>query len=434
MASDSAKPSVRKKKRAVAKTGVKKAAPKRAPRKPPAAEAPVEAAPKRVPRKPPAAEAPAEAVHEAPAAVIPSATVTPTVVTSTPAKGVRQKDITAFMGQFIMMLDAGTPILKALKSLSTRGETAGIRNLVRGITEHVESGNSLWQAFARESRHFSTVDVNLIKAAEASGTLTTVLKRIVSYRQQQELLKKRLLVALIYPIVVMTLCLGVIVIISFVVIPMIEDLYQMTDKPITGLPAFLVAFSWWVSRFFWFPIVVLIGLGFAYRYWWVKDPARQLMTDGLWLRLPVFGNIMKKHNIVDFCRTFALMLRSGVSMMATLDLVRKAVGNQVFVQAVQAMRDSVERGEGLEPSLRAAERTHLIPGVAVDMLVTGEETGTIDTIADQIADVYDEEVSIAVASMGEILLPIIIVFMGGVVVIVALSVYLPMLEMMSALQ
>lgn len=398
------------------------------------------AAPKRIAQEPmfEAQEATFEA-EQAPAspperdvAAIPSARVVGATLTTRAVRGVRDRDITAFLRQFIMLLDAGTPILKALTSLSTRGEHQGIRNMVMGIKEYVESGNTLWQAFARESKYFPSVFVNLVKAAEASGTLTTVLKRLVSYRERREMLRKRIMVALIYPTIITVLCFAVIVIIAKYLIPMFRDIFGSFEN--VELGAFtrgLMNTSEIIANWWWAAVLLVAALIALYKFWYVRDPLRRLTADRIKLRIPVMGSILRRSATVDFCRTLALMLRSGISMMATLDLVRNAVSNQAFVEAIQEMRDSVERGEGLEPPLRAAERSKVLDGVVADMLATGEESGTLDQIADQIADTYEEEVKLVVDSLGEIMLPIVIVFMGGIVTLVALAVYLPIIDMMS---
>ena len=419
------------------KAGTKKRAAKKSTAKKAAGRAPRKAGPKRVASHTLSEEttyAVKDEVRETPSyepAAIPSASGGTGAISSESARGVRSRDITAFLRQFIMLLEAGTPILKSLKSLSKRGEHQGIKTMVRGITEYVESGNTLWQAFAREKKHFRTVEINLIKAAEASGTLTTVLKRLTSYREQQESLRKRIRVALIYPTLVMALCFGAVFVIAYVLIPMIEELFSDMGQELSGLAGKLVWGSHVIkSGGFWALLItaaVAVIVGYIMM---ARTPQGRLRLDQWMLKVPVFGKLEKQRNTVDFCRTFALMLRSGVSMMATLELVRNAVNNQVYAQAIQDMRDSVERGEGLEAPLRASERKRLLDGVAVDMLVTGEESGTIDTIADQIADNYEEDIRVTVDSLGEILLPGVVVFMGGVVVIVALAVYLPMIEMM----
>jgi type II secretory pathway component PulF len=364
---------------------------------------------------------------------VPRAIAVQEAIATRATRGVRKRDIIAFLRQLLMMLQAGTPILKALRSLSKRGEHQGIRNLVAGLTEYVEAGNPLWQAFAREGRYFSPIEVNLIKASEASGTLTTVLKRLVEYRERQASLKTKVAVAAIYPVVLLTACFFVIVVIAKVVIPAFQEIFNKFDIQLNTYTRTFMAVSNWIASYWWVVIAIIVAFYVLYYAWWIRNPVRRLATDRLRLRVPILGHISQRSSIVEFMRTYALLLRSGLSMMVTLDLCRNAVNNRAFVNLIQNMRDSIEGGRGLEQPLREAERGGVLPGVVADMLLTGEETGSIDEIADHIADTYEEEVNIAVSTLGETLQPVLTIFMGVLVVLIALALFYPLVEMISRL-
>lgn len=387
-------------------------------------------------RKATATSGSAELVREMPpeeVSVLPSASAIRATIATRTTKGVRNKDITAFLRQLIMLLEAGTPLLKSLNSLSQRGERPGIRTMIAGIREYVESGNPLWQAFAREDKYFQPVFVNLVKASEASGTLTTVLGRLVAYRERRALLHKRIQGAMIYPGILVVACLSVVVIIAKVVLPQFKDVFDRFGAELSAFTVGIMGVAEFIASYWWLAILLSIALVAFYKGWFIQHPLRRMAADRFKLRIPLLGPILQKNAVVEFTRTFALLLRSGLSMMATLDLVRNAMSNRAYVEALQDMRDSVERGEGLEKPLRDAERQHLLPGVVVDMLVTGEESGTLDNIAQQIADTYDEEVKIAAESIGEVLVPVVTVFMGGIVVLVALALFLPIIGMLTTI-
>ena len=362
-------------------------------------------------------------------AAVPSASVMREAVTTRTALRVRRRDVTAFLRQLIMMIEAGTPILKALKTLSTRGGRAGIRGMVAGMTEYVESGNPLWQAFAREDRNFSSVDVSLIKASEASGTLTTVLTRIVSYREQHERMERRVRGAMIYPSVVGFACFAAVVLIAKFVIPEFEGIFKTFDIEITGYSKTMIGIYKFVADWWWLMIIVVAVLYAVNRAFLMSSPLHRIRMDRLMLRLPVVGSLQQRWAIADFMRTFSLMMKSGLSMMSTLDLCRDSIRNRAYSDAIQEMRDSVERGEGLEQPLRTAERKGLLPPVVTDMLLTGEDTGTLDTISSHIADTYEEEVTMAVATIGEAVQPIITIFMGAVVLTLAVGLFGPLVQM-----
>ncbi len=341
---------------------------------------------------------------------------------------VRAKDVTVFLRQLIMMLDAGTPLLKSLNSLAERGRRSGVRGLIKDIAQYVENGNPLWQAFERHPRYFDTVFVNLIKASEASGTLTTVMRRMVEYREKRDLLRKRVAAAMLYPIILVVACGVVMFVMVKMVIPELEGIFTSAGVEIDGSAAFFIGSANFLGKY-WLWLLIVAGAVIAvYKLWYVRNPLRRLTADKIKLKLPVIGPILRKNSIVEFTRTMSLMLSSGLSMMASLELVRSVIYNRAVAQVIQDIRDSVERGAGIEEPLRDSE--DVIPSVVTDMLVTGEESGQLDTIAAQIADTYEEEVKISIAALGEALQPILTVIIGVMVGGLVFSLFGPIIKMM----
>lgn len=368
-------------------------------------------------------------------AVLPSISAVQEAITTRTTRSVRHRDITVFLRQLIMMLDAGTPILKALKSLSHRGEHRGIRNLVTGITEYVEAGNPLWQAFAREGKHFSPVYVNLIKAAEASGSLTTVLRRLVIYREKRELLRRQMVNAMIYPASIASIAYIIVCLLSTFLIPEFRKMFDSFEVDINDFTNFVLTAAGILGGKASFLIVVgtIVGIWALYTKVWVKSPVRRKISDGIKFRLPIIGPLTRAGVVAEFCRTFAMLQRSGVLMMSTLELCRNSMSNRAFAGSIQDMRDSVERGDGLEGPLRDAEKKGLLPGVVVDMLITGEETGSMDTISDQIADIYETEVELLVSGLKEAVQPILVIGIGLVVGCIVIAMFLPLVQLMEGL-
>ncbi len=346
------------------------------------------------------------------------------------ATSVRSHDITVFLRQLIMLLEAGTPLLKSLKTLAVRSQSAGLRNLVSDIASHVENGNALWQAFERHSRYFDPVFVNLIKASEASGTLITVLRRLVEYREQREIMRKRVVSAMFYPVVLLIACLGVLVLIARVVIPGFVELFQRLDVELPQFTENFIAAIDFVGAWWWVGLLILAGVIALYKLA-VLNPLYRLYADRLKLKLPLVGSILRKSGVAEFTNSLALLLKSGMSMMATLDLVRHTLRNHAFAHIVQQMRDSVEEGGGLEKPLR--QNAAVFPPVVADMLVTGEESGQLDDIARQIAQTYEEEVNIEINTLGDALVPIIVIFIAIVVLILALALFRPLIDMVDQL-
>jgi len=344
---------------------------------------------------------------------------------------VRFQDVTTFLSQLIMLVEAGTPILKSLQTLSRRSKQAPVRELVSDLAQYVEAGNPLWQAFDRHPAYFDGVFVNLIKASEASGNLVPVLRRVVDYRSEVELMRKRVRGAMIYPALLVLACFVVMLVLTNIVVPEFQEMFEKADLEIPLETEYFLAVSNAVAVWWWTPIVAVFVLWFLYSFWYVRDPLRRLTADRMKLRIPVVGPILHKHSLAEFMRTMSLLLRSGLSMMATLDLTRSAIHNRAVAETLQSMRDSVERGAGLEPPMRDAEP--VIPYVVTDMFVTGEDTGRVDQVAEQLAATYEAEVNIAVNSLGEMLQPIFTVVIGVAVMVLFIALFLPLVNMMEQL-
>lgn len=340
---------------------------------------------------------------------------------------VRHSEITTFLRQLIMLLEAGTPLLRSLRTMSERGRSASARALIADITAYVEAGNPLWQAFDRHTRYFDSVFVNLIKASEASGTLVPVLRRMVEYREARQIMRKRVKGAMVYPVILVAACLAILLFITKFVVPAFEETFKTQDLDLPPLTQNFIKWSYFVGDWWWVPVVALVLLILIYRYWFVRGPNRRLFADYWKLKIPIMGPILQKNAIVEMSRTMGLLLRSGLSMMATLDLTRAAIHNKRVAQTLQGVRDSVEAGGGFEEPLRREES--VIPAVVTDMFVTGEEAGRVDQIAEQISEVYEEEVKIAVTTLGETLQPVFTIFVGIVVIVLFVALFFPLVSM-----
>jgi type IV pilus assembly protein PilC len=340
---------------------------------------------------------------------------------------VRHAEITVFLRQLIMLLEAGTPILRSLRTLSARGKSPALRGLVSDITQYVEAGNPLWQAFDRHPRYFDSIFVNLIKASEASGTLVVVLRRMVEFREKRELMDKRIRGAMIYPVILVAACLGVLMLLTHFVVPQFKSMFESADLTLPKVTEYFFYGSDIVAVWWWVPLALLILLVVVYKVWYRRNPLRRLRADRIKIKIPIAGSIAHKNAIVELTRTLALLLRSGLSMMASLDLARNAIHNRAVAQSLQDVRNSVEQGGGLEEPLRANE--DVIPAVVTDMLVTGEESGRVDQVCDQIANVYEEEVEISLNTLGETLQPVITIFIAIIVIALFIALFVPLISM-----
>jgi MSHA biogenesis protein MshG len=344
---------------------------------------------------------------------------------------ISERRVIDFLRQLIMLLRAGTPILRSLQTLSKRTSSAGTRALIADITQYVEAGNPLWQAFDRHNRYFDRVFVNLIKASEASGTLVTVLGRVVTYRSEQAMMRKRVRGAMIYPVVLVIACVGVMLLLTKFVIPEFKDIFEKANIPTPPMTQGIFRVSDFVGNYWWTPFPVILVLFIAYKVGVNNSPLMRYYADAFKLRIPIVGSIIKKSALVELTRTLALLIRSGVPMMATLELTRSAITNRRIADCLQGVRDSIERGGGMEGPLRKSAPA--IPHVMTDMIVTGEESGKVDEVCEQIADIYEEEVEIETRSLGEALQPIFTVIVGIGVMILFVALFLPLITSLDSL-
>lgn len=343
--------------------------------------------------------------------------------------GPSPQDITTFLRQLIMMLEAGTPLLRSLQTLSQRGENKRIRALAYDISQYVEMGNPLWQAFRRNEAYFDPVFWNLVKASEASGTLVTVLRRLVTYRERREMLRRRVQSTLWYPAILVVACGAVITLIAKLVIPQFQQMLLQFGQPMPKWSGYFIGTIEFLTslKFVITAVVVIVVLVILYKIL-VRNPLYRVVADRVKLAIPRVGpDIVRKYALVELTRSLGLLLRSGLSMMSTLELTERVIHNRAVANILRDMRDSVERGAGIEQPLRAHPR--IVPGVVADMLVTGEEAGQLDDIAEHISETYEQEVNISVNSLGELIQPVMTLFIGVIVLLMFLSVYVPVIGM-----
>jgi len=345
---------------------------------------------------------------------------------------IRPRIITAFLRQLLMLVDTGTPLVKGLRTLSERSANPRLRMLISDVCSHVEAGNPLWQALERHPKHFQPVFVNLIKAGEASGTIAEVLRRLIEFRERSESTRRRVRSALVYPTVVIVAAVAFMFVVSKMVVPAFEEMFtEIEGVDMPGLTRIVIGLAHLIGNYWLLWTILIVALIVLYKVF-AASPGGRLIVDRLKLRVPGFGRILTSATIAEFARTFALLLRSGVSILVTLDLTKDAMQNRAFGQSLISIRDSIERGEGLEAPLRAND---LMPPIVADMLVTGEESGSLDDISEKISELYQEDLDIAVNTLSGLIEPVLAIVLGIVVLILVLTLFLPyvsMIEQISA--
>jgi type IV pilus assembly protein PilC len=345
------------------------------------------------------------------------------------AKSVPAKNLAVFTRQFSVMIDAGLPLVQCLEILGTQEEDKNFSWVILATRGDVESGMSLADAMKKHPKAFDPLFTNMIAAGEAGGILDTILKRLATYIEKAVKLKGQVQSAMIYPIAVIVIAVLVVGVILWKVIPTFANLFAGLGAELPLPTRIVIALSEGLVRFGPF---VLIGVGAA--VWglrsYYKTSGGRHVVDGIVLKMPIFGTLMRKIAVARFCRTLSTLLASGVAILEALDITARTAGNAIVEEAILTTRKSIERGETIAQPLR---ETKVFPAMVVQMIGVGEATGALDTMLGKIADFYEEEVDVAVAGLLTLLEPLMIAFLGGIVGGIVIAMYLPIFSLISKL-
>jgi type IV pilus assembly protein PilC len=337
---------------------------------------------------------------------------------------VKQKDIIIFARQFSTMIDAGLPIIQCMDILQSQQENATFKKMLKELKEQVEGGSTLADALKRFPKHFDNLFVNMIAAGEAGGILDVILKRLSAYMEKAAGLKRKVKGAMVYPAITVAVAVVVVAIILVFVIPVFQKMFQDFGGQLPGPTLIVIAISEFVkSKIHWI-IIGLILFAIAFRQYYKTDKGK-LTIDGLLLKTPVFGILLRKFAVARFTRTMGTMLGSGVAILDALDIVAKTSGNRVIENAIYAVRSGIAEGRTMADPLQTSG---VFPAMVCQMISVGESTGALDAMLEKIADFYDEEVDQAVENLTAMIEPMMIVFLGIIVGGLIVSMYLPIFK------
>jgi type IV pilus assembly protein PilC len=345
------------------------------------------------------------------------------------ARTVNPKRLAVFTRQFSVMIDAGLPLVQCLEILGSQEEDKAFAQAILATRGDVESGASLADAMRKHPKTFDPLFTNMIAAGEAGGILDTILKRLATYIEKAVKLKSQVKSAMIYPVAVIVIAAVVVTVILWKVIPTFASLFAGLGAELPLPTRVVIAMSNGVVIFMPYIIVGLIAGAFGFRAYYASASGRRVI-DGITLKLPVLGMLMRKIAVARFCRTLSTLLASGVSILDALDITARTAGNAVVEASVVTTRQSIERGETIAQPLR---ETGVFPSMVVQMIGVGEATGALDTMLGKIADFYEEEVDIAVAGLLTLLEPLMIAVLGGVVGGIVIAMYMPIFGLISQL-
>ncbi len=341
--------------------------------------------------------------------------------------GISSKDIAVFTRQFSVMIDAGLPLVQCLDILGQQQENKAFQKVILQVRQDVEAGSSLAEAMRKHPQAFDDLYVNMVAAGEAGGILDTILQRLALYIEKAVKLKTQVRSAMIYPISVITIAILVVYVILWKVIPVFASLFQGLGADLPFLTLAVVAMSNFIGRFWWLIIIVVVAAIFALRQYYQTEAGRKTI-DGLLLKAPVLGIILRKIAVARFCRTLGTLLSSGVAILESLDITARTAGNAIIEEAILSVRKAVEEGKTIAEPLA---RTEQFPPMVCQMISVGEQTGAMDTMLSKIADFYEDEVDAAVDGMMKLIEPLMIFFLGIVIGTIVVAMYLPMFTLIS---
>lgn len=342
---------------------------------------------------------------------------------------VTNKDIVIFTRQFSTMIDAGLPLVQGLTILAEQSENPTFKTILKQITKDVEGGSTLAEAMKKHPRVFDALFVNLVAAGEVGGILDTILRRLATFIEKAEKLKSQVKGALTYPAVVVGIAIIVISVILVFVIPVFEDMFKSFGSALPVPTQIVVDMSRFLKGNIHWVILALGALVYGLkRYRRTTSGKKQI--DTLLLKLPVFGDLLKKSAVARFTRTLGTMIGSGVPILDALDIVARTAGNVVIEEIIYEVRSSIAEGQTIAEPL---SENDVFPGMVIQMISVGEATGALDSMLEKIADFYDDEVDAAVAALTSMLEPLLMLFLGGAIGGLVIAMYLPIFGMAAAM-
>jgi type IV pilus assembly protein PilC len=341
-------------------------------------------------------------------------------------KKITEKDITFFTRQLAVMMKAGVPLLQAFDIVGRGHSNPSVAKLLLDVKTDVETGSSLSQAFRKYPLYFDALFCNLVGAGEAAGILDTLLDRLATYKEKILAIKGKIKSALFYPISVLVVALVVVAVLMIFVIPVFTDLFKGFGADLPAPTLIVMAISDFFVANWWWLFAVIGGGTWFFFYSWKRSVTMQRYMDRLALRLPIFGDVIRKAAIARWCRTLSTMFAAGVPLVESLDSVAGAAGNFVYYEATKRVQNEVSTGTGLTVAMT---NSGVFPNMVLQMVAIGEESGSLDAMLSKVADFFEQEVDEAVDSLSSLMEPMIMVVLGGLIGGIVVAMYLPIFKL-----
>ncbi len=338
------------------------------------------------------------------------------------------KDLVMFTRQFATMIDAGLPLVQCLDILGTQQENAAFKKIILQIKSDVESGATFSDALAKHVKVFDRLYVNLVAAGEVGGILDTILNRLAAYLEKNEALRRKVKGAMVYPASVTVIAVLVVVVMLVKVIPVFEKMFKDFGGVLPAPTQWVITISHFMQSYI---VYMMVGVGvliFALKRIYGTPGGRSVM-DAMFLKAPIFGNLLRKVAVARFSRTLSTMLSSGVPILDALEIVARTAGNVVVEREILRTKGSIAEGKTIAEPLQGSK---VFPGMVVQMISVGEQTGAMDAMLGKIADFYDDEVDTAVDALTSLLEPLLMVGLGGSIGALLVAMYLPIFKIADA--
>ncbi|MBE2258627.1 MAG: type II secretion system F family protein [Candidatus Accumulibacter sp.] len=341
-------------------------------------------------------------------------------------RAITEKDITLFTRQLATMMKAGVPLLQTFEIVGRGHDNPSVGKLLLDIKSDVETGSSLSQAFRKHPLQFDPLYCNLVAAGEQAGILETLLDRLANYKEKMIAIKSKIKAALFYPVAIIVVAFIITAVIMIFVIPAFKEVFKSFGADLPAPTLMVIGISDFFIEYWWAVFGGLAGSVFAFFYTWKRSEKMQIAFDRLFLRLPVFGEIIRKSVIARWTRTLATMFAAGVPLVESLESVGGASGNYVYKAATKQIQGEVSTGTSLTSAM---QNTQLFPNMVNQMVAIGEESGSLDAMLGKVADFFEAEVDDAVEALSSLMEPIIMVVLGVLIGGMVIAMYLPIFKL-----
>ena len=338
---------------------------------------------------------------------------------------VKGKNLTLMVRQMATLIKARIPLDEALAALVEQTEDTKLKSIMSQIREQVNEGKSLADSMKMFPQAFSPLFVSMIRVGEASGNLDLVLVRLADFTEAQQELRNKIVGAMAYPLFISIAGVGITIFLFAFAVPKITEVFEGSKMPLPMLTQVMIAISGFVSTYWLLLILMVVGTFFAAQFWLSTDKGKD-WWDRVSLKIPIFGKVKRMIAVSRFARTMSTMIGSGVQLLDAIDIVKDIVGNSVLRQAIIQSRESISEGQTIAAPLKASGQ---FPPILTHMIAVGEKTGELEEMLNVVSDAYDSQVETSINSMTRLLEPLMILIMGGIIGLVALSIFLPMLQL-----